>query len=363
MNKIGIITFHRSYNYGSALQAYALQKYINTHNLGRAEVIDYILKSNFEQYKLFHFSCYLKNPRWLISDLVYLKRNSRRKRNFEKFVEQYIPLTIKQYFSSEDMKELNKQYDIFICGSDQIWNVECTNGVEPAYFLEFASNEKRKMAYAPSIAHLNFSEDVLSKMSAAIEGFKAISIREESNVEMLSQLTNQKVEIVLDPTLLLDSKDYEELFSRVHKERYVFVYMLEYNKELVMYAVELAKRANLKIYYISKKNEQEYHDALNLYGISPAEFLEYLHDAEYVVTNSFHATVFSALFEKKFCTFKTLKSYSRMVDLLTKLGIEDRLYDAKFDISCEINYKVVNKKLQTLKQSSMSYLERNCLEE
>jgi len=69
------------------------------------------------------------------------------------------------------------------------------------------------------------------------------------------------------------------------------------------------------------------------------------------------------LFEKKFCTFKTLISYSRMVDLLTKLGIEDRLYDAKFDISCEINYKVVNKKLQTLKQSSMSYLERNCLEE
>lgn len=197
-------------------------------------------------------------------------------------------------------------------------------------------------------------------MSEALDGFSAISIREESNVDMLSRFTNQEVEVVLDPTLLLESKDYEALLERVDKEKYIFVYMLEYNKELISYADTLARKENLKIYYISKKNEKRYHNATNIYGISPISFLEYLHDAEYVVTNSFHATVFSILFEKKFCTFKTLKSYSRMVDLLTKLEIEDRLFDDDFDISDEINYESVNKKLIVLKQSSVSYLERNC---
>lgn len=363
MKKVGIITFHRSYNYGSALQAFALQKYINSNNLGNAKVIDFIMLSNFEQYKLFHFSNYLKKPRRLFSDLFFLKKNFYRKKNFEKFVEKFIPLTDKKYYNCADMKMLNEQFDMFICGSDQIWNLECTKGVEPAYFLKFASDKKKKVAYAPSIAHMEFSTEMLAQMGEAVENFQAISIREESNIDMLSQLTNKKIEVVLDPTLLLQSKDYEELLEKKQEGKYIFVYMLEYNKELISYVNNLAQKENLKIVYINKKKEWTFHSAKNVYGISPSSFLGYLRDAEYVVTNSFHATVFSIIFEKKFCTFKTLKSYSRMVDLLTKLGIENRLYCSDFNISNRINYQDVSYKLDLLRQNSISYLERNCLEE
>lgn len=356
--KIGIITFHCSYNYGSALQAYALQKYLNK-NYSDTKIIDFVLKKNFEQYYIFRY-IYYKKIKYFFEDLKYFKKNMRRRKSFIEFKKKYFSLTQKTYYDSKKMGELNNEFDTFICGSDQIWNAACTNGLNPAYFLKFVNNKNKKIAYAPSIAHLNFDEKILQKYKDYISEFDAISVREESTVNILMPLTNKKIEVVLDPTLLLEKNDYMEITQQPKEKKYIFVYMLEdIDLQLINYVKKISENTGLKVIYLLRDDIKEFKNSKNVYGISPNEFLGYIENATYIITNSFHATVFSIIFEKKFCTFKTKLSYSRMVDLLTKLNLSSRIYDENFDMNQDIDYSVVSNLLAKLKQSSVNYLERN----
>ena len=355
---IGIITFHCSYNYGSALQAYALQAYLNKNDK-KVKVIDFVLKSDFEQYHLFRTSLYKKHIKVFVADLLFFPKNYKRKKNFSKFLKTYIELTEKTYFDSEQMRELNQQFDTFICGSDQIWNLACTRGIVPAYFLGFANDEKRKIAYAPSIAHLTFEDNLIQGLSYYLNRLDAISVREKSTIQVISSLTDKPVYHTLDPTLLLRKEDYTSIISPQKTSKYIFVYMLEYCENLIQYVCKLSHKTGMKIIHISRRGAWKYHHAKNVYGCSPNDFLSYIHYADYIVTNSFHATVFSIIFQKKFCTFKTKHSFSRMVDLLESVGLSKRLYKKQFDISQEIDFCEVNKKLEELKKDSMDFLERS----
>lgn len=357
MKKIGIITFHCSYNYGSMLQAYALQTYVKSLGYD-VKIIDFIMKQDFEQYKLFRTSLYKKQLKSLIADIVFFFPHLKRKRNFERFARERFTLTEKQYSSWEDLKELNSSFDIFICGSDQIWNMDCTHGIEPAYFLKFAADNKTKIAYAPSLAHTSFECDNKDELKKLLNRFNALSVREESTVPYLQEILDEKVQVVLDPTLLLSRKEYMPLIKERSKPsgQYIFVYLLEANEELVKYCEELKNSTGLKLYYVSHKVNCGMNVGKNLFGMSPEDFLRYIDSAEYVVTNSFHATVFSIIFRKKFCTFPTKKSSSRMVDLLGKIGLEQRIYRKNFNLDAVINYDNALNKLDDLKIQSLSFL-------
>lgn len=352
---VGIITFHCSYNYGSALQAFALQKYINKH-LGQAQVIDFVQPEDFKQYRLFRTHRYLHNPKSLAGDIVYMLPNWRRKRGFEGFLRRFVPMTPQRYTDGEALVELNEQFDAFICGSDQIWNPVCTGGVEPAYFLQFAQQDKKKVAYACSMGHSSLDAAYVEPFQKCMEHLDSISVREKTAQQYLSALTDRQIRVVLDPTLLLDKAEYVNMMPEGQGSGYIFVYMLEGCDALVAYAADLAQRTNKKIIYISRKREKWYKNGVNVYGAPPDLFLRYLHDADYVVTNSFHATVFSVLFEKQFCTFRTQKSFSRMEDLLSALGLSERLYEAGFDIDSPICYPMANARLQQLRAESVQYL-------
>ena len=190
------------------------------------------------------------------------------------------------------MKELNDKFDIFICGSDQIWNLDCTQGVEPAYFLKFASKDKLKIAYAPSLSHIKFSRNYNEDLKEAIKDLDYISIREESTLPLIQPLTEKKVSVVLDPTLLLDQKDYELIISREkQKSEYVFVYMLEYNDELIKYCNEFGNKRRIKIIYITNSKFSGIKGE-NAFGIGPDKFLKYIKEAKYIITNSFHCDSF-----------------------------------------------------------------------
>lgn len=358
-NNVGIITFHRSYNYGSALQAYALQKQVE--NLGyHVQVIDFTMKSDFEQYKLLRTHLYKKQPKSLAADIVFFFPHLRRKQSFNRFVQNHLHLTEHQYTDAEQMGELNKSMGIFICGSDQIWNVDCTGGVEPAFFLSFAGDDKQKIAYAPSMAHAFFrvEDETEQKLAAMLRRLDAVSIREETNLPYLQKiLAPRNVVSVLDPTLLLDRSDYEDLIQRSQTgEASIFVYMLEENAELIRYAQRLQKETGYKLYYVSQKMNCGFKTGENCFGVTPEEFLGYIDSSGYVITNSFHATVFSILFHKKFCVFPTAKSGARMVDLIKKLHIQSRIFSEEMDISAEIDYASVDRHLAILRAESREYL-------
>lgn len=357
MKNIGIITFYFAYNYGSVLQAYALKTLLQNKNY-EVSVIDFIYKKDFEQYRLFRTKMYCKNPKAVISDLLFLRQNYKRKKNFEMFAEKYFNLTDKKYYNSNDMKELNQKFDIFICGSDQIWNLDCTQGVEPAYFLKFANKDKLKIAYAPSLAHVKFAKDYDEDLKEAIKDIDYISVREKSTLPLIQPLTEKKIEVVLDPTLLLDAENYSSIVGKQSiNEKYVFVYMLEYNASLVNYCNDFSKKHNIKVVYITNKKFSGLKGE-NAFGVGPDMFLEYIKNAEYVITNSFHATVFSIIFNKKFVTFATKRSSSRMVDLLNNLGIPERIYKVGFDINKEIDYKKVKTNLNKMRKGSLEYLNK-----
>lgn len=355
--KIGIVTFHCSYNYGSALQAWALQEYLKKSGYD-AKIINYVDLVNFEDYQLFRTSLYKKKIKSLIGDIVYLPVNLKRKRGFEGFQKEFFDMTDKRYTSISDMRSLNDELDTFICGSDQIWNINCTKGPNPAFFLAFADDSKRKIAYAPSIADKSIDFTDNDEVKSYLKGFDYISVREKSFVKMLSDITGKDVVSAVDPTLLLNESDYSTLIteSPVNDKKYIFVYSLEDNDKMNDYANRLSRDKGMPVVYINKKTQHCFENGINVYGASPSEFLALVKNAQYVVTNSFHATVFSVIFEKQLCTFATLASGSRMMDLLGTIGLDDRLYSENFDIDKKSDFAKGKAELSLLSNASKKFL-------
>lgn len=358
MKNIGIITLQYPYNYGSVLQAYALQKILNKMDYN-SEIINYVCDYDFENYKIFRFKQYLRRPKTILSDLFYFKKNLNRRKAFNDFDNTYLKITNKKYKSIEELRELNNNMDIFIAGSDQIWNFECTGGVDPVYFLKFVQSEKKMISYAPSMGQGKQKRKYLEIVKPMLKRFDSLSIREKSMENELENLTERKFDVVLDPTLLLNDDDYSDLIIDKNKGKYIFVYMLEPNENLIEYATNIAKKNKMKIVYISnitKKRIFKSVESKDIYGASPNQFLSELYDAEYVITNSFHATVFSIIFEKKFITFKTKKSFPRMLDLLNSLGLSDRINNSNSNIDDSIDFVSVKDNLKSLRYESISFL-------
>lgn len=329
--KIGTITFHCAYNFGSALQTYALRKYLT--NLGHdVHVIDYC-SEDFRNYKIFRNN----GIKSVISDLLFLNGNLKRRSNFQKFWHEYFNLTDRKYSGENadfQLSEDFKNYDALICGSDQIWNLDCTLGPIAPFFLSFASNETKKIAYAPSLSHAKFDEKNFTlndreKISKWLNNFDAISVRELSVAKQFQDLTNKPIKETLDPTLLLDLKEYKEIQAlnlpkRIRTRGYVFAYTLWPNADMVRYVDQLARKNDLTIIYYSKAPINYQSRSINAWGIGPDAFLTLIDGADCVISNSFHATVFSILYGKPFLTFGTKKSNSRMKTLLANLGLSEK---------------------------------------
>ncbi len=284
---------------------------------------------------------------------------------FERFQQERLNLTVNR-FTHDNEKELAvlcDQFDCFVCGSDQIWNLDCTDGPVAPFFLSFAG-DKRRIAYAPSLAHTsfraeNFTESDKKFIGGELDRFFALSVRESATVSLFQPLTRNTIEVCLDPTLLLDAEDYKEITNEaiVPEEKYVFVYMLEHNDELNRQAEHVARGLNAGIYYVSKWDQRFCVDAKNCYGIGPEEFLGLLKNASAVVTNSFHATVFSLLFGVPFQTIATRQSGSRMQELLDNLGESQHLIMGESsELPTAADRESLRSALGGLRHASMAFL-------
>ena len=228
--KIGTITFHCAYNFGSALQTYALRKYLT--DLGHdVHVIDY-RSEDFRNYWIFR----KYGIKSFAVDLLFLPGNLRRRSSFQTFWHRHFNLTKNTYEGTDadlQMAQDLNDFDAFICGSDQIWNLDCTRGPVPPFFLSFAPNDTKKIAYAPSMSHAkfvekNFTAEDKKRISGWLNRFDSVSVREISVAGQFQDLTDKSIVETLDPTLLLDLKDYRHIQAPELQKRLKEVYLCLY---------------------------------------------------------------------------------------------------------------------------------------
>lgn len=355
--KIATITFHRALNYGAVLQTYALQKTLE--NMGHeVEVLDY--RSDFieKHYKRKTLKEILSIRQ--IAIIILLNGYSINDRSdFINFSRNNIKISDKK-LTKDNIHLVNKEYDLFIVGSDQVWNYN-TAGFDTTYFLDFVSNNNKKNSYAASLGIEHIPQEYRAKYKDLLINYNNISVREDQGRKELSQLLNRNdIETVLDPTLLLDKTQWEKLEKEIEvPEKYVLVYLLAENRKIFNFAKKLAKENKCKIIYI---NDRLFKKAgmINQRHVSPEEWLYLFRNANYIVTNSFHGTAFSILLNKIFWTNYLPGSSnvnSRILNLLSKLKLEDRIIDDGASIDDTIiDYSIVNSLLNIEREKSLKYI-------
>ena len=358
--KVGILTFHGADNYGAVLQAYALIEWLRQNHID-AEIIDYRSKV-YDKYRLFRTGSYKKAPYLIGVDMIKFFSKLKRNTNFDAFRSDHLNISSEKYHTLRELHAANSKYDFFICGSDQIWNPELTKGIDRVYFLDFVSKPNKKISFSPSIALKSIPEAQIAEMTGYMESFSALSIREQKSIDLLQPFCSKSITRTCDPVFLPDKSCYRNLFSdSVKKNSYIFLYIIgraAAYSNIISFAEKKAHDAGLDLYYLVDGDKLLYRiKGRNMFGCKPSLFLELIDNAAFIISNSFHATAFSILFEKQFISFLKENTGSRIANLLRELEIEDRIYDTKDDVlTRNIDYTNVSGRLAILKETSENYL-------
>ncbi len=366
--KVGIITRHAVANYGSVLQAYATQKAIEKTG-HESEIINYIRKDEFDT-NISRTMLY-RNSHWnrnAFSRLVYMTLQTpvytSTFRTFQQYTKRLLKQTSKVYSTSEEMKR-ELDYDVFCAGSDQIWGQIGCSDYDGCYFLDFAKDGKKCISYASSFGKENLSEELTQNLPGLLSEFDHISVREASAKELVKNAGYDSSH-VLDPTLLLDYMEWDAVADkRELRKGYVLIYQLHENKDLEKYAKEFAERAGKPLVRISNSFLYHFKTGRLCYMPTPEMFLALIKSADYVITDSFHATVFSLIFERKFVDILPNNTGTRITSLLELLGLESRVVSDLNDYDLakqEIDYKRVNRILHEERKKSLSIL-KNMIEQ
>lgn len=374
--KIGCAIAYRKgqNNYGTSLQGYAMIKKIQ--QLGYdVEIINYI-----KQFTL------LDKIKWVINSyrcglgrnikvkkqslpVDYVRNIGIRTAAVDAYKEKKLLPLFHDYRGYEALSNGSKNYDVVVVGSDQVW---IPTGLPTKFYnLLFVDDNVRKVAYASSFGVQEIPDFQKKATGAYLDRFYKIGVREKRGKEIVDALSHQTAQVVADPTLLLSREEWEEeIASSVinDKEPYMFCYLISENEDARAKATELAKQKGLKIICI--RHLEKYRAVDDTYGdeapynVGPNEFVKYIRNAEYVVTDSFHCTVFSHIFHKNFLTFyrssagKNARN-SRIDSLISVLGSsKNKLYavgDLK-GIDAEVNWNTVDENLSKLRESSMKFL-------
>lgn len=369
--KIKTITCHDVYNYGASLQAYALMKYLQSQGHD-VEIIDYKPDYLSQRYNIWSISVrfsqntLLKIVYYLIKIPQRLIVDSSRKKAFDKFTKSYLSRTQKTYHTNEELKANIPQAEIYLAGSDQIWNSMYPNGKDPAFYLDFAPKASVKASYAASFSVKYIEEGYAELVSSWIQQLDYISVRESSGMTILQSIGIMRGMQVMDPVFLLPLDEWNKLaaFSNVTMQgKYILIYDFENNPELECFTKELSRKTGYRIVSIKDYRKQKYADKC-VNNAGPREFIELINNCEIFVSNSFHGTAFSIIYNKEFYVFNRIHQEvnSRMIDLLSSLNLNDRLIDKdkKQDFSEKINYAEVNILLKREVLVAKSYLDRVC---
>lgn len=371
--KVGILThFHKSINYGGVLQAYALCKYLN--NCGHdANQVLYVPKMTSVSASSLTIKEAYKKGITRLSKKIYRKKNRQIKARMERLFSGFrntVPHTEREY-TRADIADTNELFDAFITGSDQVWNPIWH---EPTYFLDFVGADTPKISYAASMGVGSLDDEQNKIFKKYLPSFQAISVRENSAVSVLAPLVSSVVNVSVDPTLLLSVDDWDEIAAeRKIKERYAFLYALGDDTKIRKMAERFAKHKGIKLVTIpdllgAYRRKDRQIKAHKITDATPGDFISLIKHADYVFTDSFHACVFSLLYQREFFAFKragSIEMGSRIQNLIEMFECSERFCTNKkqMDVNHLLSMDTIDySKTFTLfireKQKSLDYLEQ-----
>lgn len=368
MNKIntksiGIVTFLYT-NYGALLQAYALQKYLRNANMNVVNIY-FKTKMHENDERVFNlYGTFKSKISQIIFTLIRYRGLRNRKVRTDLFKDKHFNLS-PVYNKVEDFIENPPLMDIYISGSDQVFNPY--GNYLDVFYLNFKKRNSRKIAYAASFGINNFTEEVTKRILPLVQDFDTISCREKNGSDYLQDILCKKIEWVVDPTLLLSAKEWEEItILPTIKEKYILVYALAEDKKLIEIAKRIKKETGFIIICIRGNTRDFILADKCVYGCGPAEFIGFIRNSEYVVTDSYHGIIFSLIFNKFFYTFISRPSLStRIYSLLSLLDCsqcvvtEENLKNFEFD--CNLS-PFNTQRLQELIESSKKFIRKKILE-
>ena len=374
--KIGILTVHKIINNGSLLQAFATQRAL--YNLGYdSEIIDYDYPNKFhldggknigfvEKISRFFKSTILS----LIKLLFYRNRISAGK-TVSDFVSKHLRLSPKRYKSGEEIRSNPPFYDVYISGSDQIWNPRYMKG-DGVFFLDFVKNGAKKISYASSVAVNKIEEPMRKSYTERLSTYSSISLREKTGVDLIENLTGKKASLVCDPTLLLTREEWDSFISPPTIKiatPYILAYILNYSynpyPEVFALLRDLRKKTNLPVVFLSLPPRKALHAIFStkIASASPSDFINLIKNASYVFTTSFHGSIFSLIYNTPLVCY-TNPNDSRLPDLLKTMGCANCIVpfgSKSLPPDIQIDFSVVNAQMEKLRKISYSYL-KNAIE-
>ena len=343
--KIGLLTYHISPNIGAILQTYATCKALR--QLGHDVVIVDIRQP--------------EKTRTGLSGFMVKCFYSQRDKKIASFIDSFYPKMTRRYMNMEELKQDPPEVDCLLVGSDQTWNPAISKDVAMAYFLDFGKNEVKRISYASSfgVAKWQQNEEMTKSVYEALHRMNRISVREKTGVEVCKESFGLEATQVLDPTLLFDN--YKEITDSCPQKNELLCYKLDKSQDFFGNIGKIIKSIGLPARFLN--NSYPFKGFRYTYPPSVREWIERIGGAKFVITDSFHGTAFSLLYERQFVAIKIHNGLdSRFVDLLTELGLENRVFDSVDQMSNTdswkepIDYSKVRPRLEKLRHDSWEYL-------
>lgn len=361
--KIALITIHNANNYGAILQTFALQKILS--NYGKVEIIDYENRHISRSLDIIRLYPSFHGLLGTGKDLFRLIPRRKAIKRFQEFMNTNIHTT-RRYSRVELEQKKDYAYDVYISGSDQIWNPECVsdkNIFDPIYFLDFLPQKKKKISYASSLGSYQFSMEEKEKLQIFLKCYEYLSVREKDAQLFLNEL-DLNVEHVLDPSLLLTKQEWLDSLdvkSRSDTDDYILLYTVP-KSELLRETVEyISSKLKMKVIAINQSLTTGADVDEQIRDAGPLEFIKYFSSASFVITDSFHGTCFALNFGIPFVSVSAGKNINRVQSLLSIVGLEDVILKDKMElknISLKIDFSSAQLKLSQARKNSISYLER-----
>ena len=363
---IGLISFHNAANYGAALQAYALEHYLEDNGYD-CEYIDYQNSRRRRGYDMgFLIKDCIRQGKYkdAVKYAVGAPFLNFRKRHFDDFYRDHVKYSSKTYYTTDSLKETNGLYDCFMTGSDQIWNPE-HNGSDLNFLLDFVDDDRRTMSYSSSLSVTQLPTELEEGYSRCLRRMRHLSVREQSGARLIKELTGRDAQVVLDPVFLIGKQQWLGLLPEgKDTEKYVFSYTNRKN-QMERFLSKTGYDMTGKLHYKLSRFTSPL-DFINpkvrvKYTMTPLEFLQYISNAELVVSASFHCISFSIIMNKLFVCFLTGNEGKdeRLKNLLGSFGLMNRVFSDSMtihDVMEPIDYTQVNQQLSALRKKSETYL-------
>ena len=350
----GILTLSSAENYGAVLQCHSLCKFLND-NFSETEIIDFVPQFIVGRYPLVSVdksskSAYLKS---LIRAVLLLPFKAKKRWRFQNFRKKKSKYSVQRYIG----KMTSDSYDQYIVGSDQVFNMELTN-YDQEYFLPRIPTGK-KTTYAASLGVSYLNERQSDCFTKGLQSFDPISIREKTGKDLIQDLfVDKNIEQMIDPVFLNSREYWTSLASkRMHSRKYILIYaFVEFDKA---YSIAKSIDETLDILLINDAFKKKKNDVKNVMGVGPCEFLSLILNAEHIVTDSFHGTAFSIIFNKDFYAIPYKGTESRFIDMLSILKLEDRIIEDVRDIKKRVvDYNEVRELIHKEQERANNYFKR-----